>query len=64
MAKYTPLKIVFKTETRCSGTYLRSSFYKGTILWNGLRDDVQKSDTVTEFMQNIDRMYDVYEEIW
>ena len=57
-------KFVFKTETRCTTAYLRSPFYKGTVLWNVLGEEVQKSNSIVAFMKKIDGMYMVYEEIW
>ena len=43
-------KIVFETATRCLGKYLNSHFYKGTIMWNGLSDELQKSYNVIAFI--------------
>ena len=57
-------KIVFKTATKCTGKYLGSSFYKGTLLWNTLSENTQKSCNILKFVENIKPMYNIYQEIW
>ena len=50
-------KIVFKTVTKCTGKYLGSSFYKGTLLWNTLSENTQKSCNILKFVENIPGEY-------
>ena len=57
-------KINFKTATRCTGKYFHSPFYKGTLLWNDLTTELQKSDNVIMFTNRLKKLYIVYEEIW
>ena len=57
-------KIVFKTASRCTGKYLNSPFYKGTILWNNLDVDLQKICNVNRFVKGIKKLYLIYQEIW
>ena len=37
-------KYVFKTETKIGRKYEKSSYYLGTILWNGLDRETKDSD--------------------
>ena len=57
-------KIVFKTATKCNSKYLNSPFYKGTVLWNGLSPQQQRTDNVLQFVNGIKRLYAGYQEIW
>ena len=57
-------KIVFKTATRCTGKYLGSPFYKGTLLWNMLSAELQKIDSVARFKNGLKNIYTRYQEIW
>ena len=42
-------KYVFKTETKIGQKYEKSSYYLGTILWNGLDRETQESDSIFSF---------------
>ena len=57
-------KIVFKTATKCSGKYLGSPFCKGTLLWNSLDSDIQKSNSEFLFTRHVKKLNNVYQEIW
>ena len=57
-------KVVFKTATKCTGKYLNSPFYKGTLFWNQLSHTVQRSDTVLHFVKGLKTLYTQYQEIW
>ena len=57
-------KITFKTAGKCTGKYLNSPFYKGTLLWNDLNVDLQKSLNVDRFADGLKKLYTMYEEIW
>ena len=46
-------KIVFKTATKCTGKYLNSPFYKGTLYWKELTGAEQRSDTVFHFVSGL-----------
>ena len=57
-------KLVFKTPAKCTTKYLNSPFYKGTLLWNGLSSELQRSDSVERFVNNVKKLYIRYQEIW
>ena len=57
-------KIVFKVATKCTGKYLGSPFYKGTLLWNTLSVDLQRMQNVYKFVEGLKYMYNGYQEIW
>ena len=46
-----------KTPTKCTVKYLKSPFYKGTILWNQL-------EAVTKFVEALKPLYVGYQETW
>ena len=58
------IKATFKTSSRCTSKYLNSPFYKGTILWNNLDVDLQRAYNVTKFMEGLNRLFTVYQELW
>ena len=60
----TAEKPVFKKATKCTGKYINSPFYKGTILWDELDRDVQRVNTLERFMKELKKLYIVYQEIW
>ena len=55
-------KKVFNRTTRCSGKYLNSPFYKGTLLWNALSPDLQKAGNVIVFVRELKKMDVRYQE--
>ena len=57
-------KIVFKTPAKFEGKYLNSPFYKGTLMWNNLSRERQTVDSVLQFKNVLNGMYDGYQEIW
>ena len=57
-------KVVFKTASKCTGRYLNSPFYKGTLLWNQLSSEKQRSNTVLQFVNALKKLYTGYQEIW
>ena len=44
-------KVVFKIPSRCTDKFLTSPLYKGTKLWNNLDVNVQRSETIDNFMK-------------
>ena len=57
-------KIVFTTPSKCTGKYMTSPFYKGTLLWNSLDIDIQRSYNVYKFTGSLKKLYNGYQEIW
>ena len=57
-------KVTFKTASRCTGKYMNSPFYKGTLLWDNLSANMQHSNSVKCFVDELKKMYLVYQEIW
>ena len=57
-------KVVFKTATKCTSNYMKSPFYNGTLLWNKLSVELQCMNTVKCFVDELKKLYVVYEEIW
>ena len=57
-------KLIFKKATKCTGKYINSPFYKGTLLWDKLAKDLQHVNTVERFMEELKKLYTVYHEIW
>ena len=55
-------KIVFNTATRCSGKYLNSPLYKGTLLWNAMSPDLQKDGNVIVFVRELKKLDVRYQE--
>ena len=51
------MRKTFKTPTKCTVKYLKSPFYKGTILWNQL-------EAVTKFVEALKPLYVGYQETW
>ena len=60
----TAEKLVFKKATKCTGKFINSPFYKGTLLWDKLDRDVQYVNTLERFMKELKKLYIVYQEIW
>ena len=52
-------KFIFKTETRIGTKFMNSSFYYGTILWNGLSGEIQSSDNIFMFKIEIAKQYKI-----
>ena len=57
-------KIVFKTAVKCTSNYMNSPFYKGTLLWNQLRPEEQRSETILQFAKCLEKLYTTYKEMW
>ena len=57
-------KISFKVPAKCTPQYMGSPYYKGTLLWNVLEAEVQKSATVIAFKSKMRKLYPRYQEIW
>ena len=60
----TAEKLVFKKATECTGKYINSPFYKGTLLWDKLDRVVQRVNTLERFMKERKKLYIVYQNIW
>ena len=58
------VKLGFKLPTKCTGKYMNSPFYKGTLLWDRLSPDLQRVNNVDQFMKALKKMYVTYQEIW
>ena len=54
-------KYVFRTDSKIGTKYAMSPFYKGTKLWDQLSRDVQFSDTILTFKNNIKNHYNVFD---
>ena len=46
-------KIKFKLMSKCSGKYMNSPLYRGSILWDQLEESIQKSCTITKFTKSV-----------
>ena len=57
-------KVTFKTATRCTGKYLNSPFFKGTILWDRIDRELQSVNTVRQFKLGLKKLCTEYHEIW
>ena len=44
-------KVVFDIPTKCTDKYLNSPLYKGSQIWDLLPENVQRSDTLKEFIR-------------
>ena len=42
--------------------YKNSPYYKGSILWDGLPNDVKNSQTLLEFKKHLKRLYRIYDD--
>ena len=49
----TTEKLVFNIPAKCSTGFLKSPYYIGTQLWNGLNNDVQRVETTWQFDKKI-----------
>ena len=56
-------KLVFDIPTRCSNVYLRSPLYKGSLIWDTLPEDTQKSASMIQFVKKIKQRYAVFENL-
>ena len=43
---------------------MNNPFYKGTLLWDKLNTDLQRANSVKSFVENLKKLYVVYQEIW
>ena len=48
--------------TKCSGKYLGSPLYRGSILWDKIDKHVQEQPTVSHFAKLIVKDYQVYKD--
>ena len=53
-------KIIFKTATKCTGKYMNSPFYKGTLFWNDISAVEQYLESVLQFANVLDKLYVLY----
>ena len=53
-------KVVFKKPARCTHKFLNSPFYKGTLIWDDLDYNVQRAETLKEFVRQIKHNYRIY----
>ena len=56
-------KITFDIPSRCSNTYLHSPLYKGAQIWNSLPENVQKVDSINQFVKHVKPIYAVFENL-
>ena len=57
-------KVIFNTATRCTSKYLNSPFYKGTVLWDNIDNELQRVNNVHQFQLGVKKLYTEYREIW
>ena len=57
-------KVIFKTATKCTRDYMKSPFYKGTLLWNELSVQLQRMQCFMNKLNELKKLYVTYEEIW
>ena len=53
----------FKLMSKCSGKYINSPLYRGSILWDQLEENIQKSCTIKEFTKAICGKNRVYKDL-
>ena len=53
-------KIVFDIPDKCTTTFLNSTFYRGTQIWNSLPENVQRSVNIDVFSRYIKPRYSQY----
>ena len=56
-------KVVFDIPSRCTDKYLNSPLYKGCQIWDLLPEDVQRSDTLAEFIRHVYYRYAEYRNV-
>ena len=54
-------KFIFRVDTKIGTKYANSPFYKGTLLWDKLSENVQKSESVFVFKQEINKLYNTFD---
>ena len=57
------VKIKFKLMTKCSGKYLGSPLYRGSMLWNNLDKTTQDLPTMKQFSSLLKKKCRVYEDL-
>ena len=50
----------FKLTSKCTGKYMNSPMYRGSILWDTLPVDIQRSLSIRTFTKQICNMNRVY----
>ena len=53
--------MLFRVDRKIGTKYSNSPFYKGTILWNELSGDVQKSETMFVFKQSMNKLDNTFD---
>ena len=53
-------KLVFRRDSKIGTKYVNSPFYKGTKLWNSLPKEIQDSDSIYLFKNEIRKIYKDY----
>ena len=56
-------KYVFKVDNKVGTKYQRSSYYKGSLLWNELPKEVQFAGSICEFKKLVKKRYRKYENL-
>ena len=49
--------IVFNIPAKCTTKFLNSPYYIGIQLWNKLEDDIQCSESITQFDKKVVPLY-------
>ena len=57
------VKIRFRLMTKCSGKYLKSPLFRGSVLWDTIATDVQRSVTMNVFRKHADHLYHGYNDL-
>ena len=56
-------KIKFKLMTRCSGKYLGSPLYRGSLLWDKIDKEIQYMPNVKQFTKALIKNCRVYKDL-
>ena len=56
-------KTKFKLMTKCTGKYLGSPLYRGSILWDKLEKEVQHLPTIRQFSNVLVRNCRIYKDL-
>ena len=49
--------------TRCTDKYLNSPLYKGSQIWDTLPENVQRADTLKQFIKHVYYRYARYQQL-
>ena len=57
------MKVKFDIMSRTTTKYLNSPFLRGTVLWDKLPAEIQKTETIYKFKKMLTRRYTEYEDL-